>query len=160
VPRSPGDAAREDGERIRVCTYCFQRWLEEEAAVRGDMAAQQPSSPSMSAASVGSDKSSFTGTNGQMSSYANVSYTDFASMPVHGEGKCGEDDGYPEKKQTVMEPAPTMEPAAYGDNSSDTFNFCVQRYGSLCSLRNGRLTRHIIIEKCCYVPLEDYACAD
>nr|CAB3483125.1 unnamed protein product [Digitaria exilis] len=129
VPRSPGDAAREDGERIRVCSYCFQRWLEEEAAARGDMAApaQQPSSPSMSAASLGSDKSSFTGTNGQMSSYANVSYTDFASMPVHGEGNCGEDGCYPEKQQPVKEPAPTMEAAAYVDHSSDPFNFCMQR---------------------------------
>ncbi|CAL5001812.1 unnamed protein product [Urochloa decumbens] len=127
VPRSPGDAAREDGERIRVCTYCFQRWLEEEAAARGDAAAQQPSSPSMSAASLGSDKSSFTGTNGQISSYANVSYADFASMPGHDEGNCGEDEGYPEKQQPGMEPAPTMEPATYVDNSSDRFNFSVQR---------------------------------
>jgi len=36
VPRSPGDAAREDGERIRVCNYCYKRWLEEDAAARGD----------------------------------------------------------------------------------------------------------------------------
>ncbi|XP_062192665.1 1-phosphatidylinositol-3-phosphate 5-kinase FAB1B-like [Phragmites australis] len=127
VPRSPGDAAREDGERIRVCNYCFKRWLEEEAAARRDVA--QPSSPvlslSPSAASVRSDKSSSTGrssagTNGQISSYANVSYTDFASVPVHGEG-C------PEKQQAVMEPAGGMEPVAYVDNPSDPFNFCLNR---------------------------------
>jgi len=127
VPRSPGDAAREDGERIRVCNYCYKRWLEEEAAARGDAAAEQPTSPSLSAASVGSDKSSFTGTNGQMSSYANISYSDFASVPVHGEGNCGEDDGYPEKQQPAMDTAPDMEPAAYADKSSDQFNFCLQR---------------------------------
>lgn len=88
------------------------------------MAAQQPCSPS---ASVGSDKSSFTGMNGQMSSYANLSYADFASMTVHNNGNCGEDEGYPEKQQPRMELAPTMDPAAYVDNSSDPFNFCVQR---------------------------------
>ncbi|XP_062195651.1 1-phosphatidylinositol-3-phosphate 5-kinase FAB1B-like isoform X2 [Phragmites australis] len=138
VPRSPGDAAREDSERIRVCNYCFKRWLEEEAAARGDVEAQQPSSPvpsmspSASAASVGSDKSSSTGrssagTNGQMSSYTNVSYTDFASVPVQGEGNCCEGDGCPEKQQPVMEPAPGMEPAVYVDNPSDPFNFCLNR---------------------------------
>ncbi|WVZ92657.1 hypothetical protein U9M48_038703 [Paspalum notatum var. saurae] len=127
VPRAPGDPAREDGERIRVCNYCFRRWLEEEAAARGDApaAAQQPSSPSLSAASLASDKSSFTGTNGQMSSYGNVSYTDFASVPVHGEGNYGEDDSYPKKHQPVMEPA--REPAAHVDSSSDLFKFCSQR---------------------------------
>lgn len=124
MPRSPGDAAREDGERIRVCNYCFKRWMEEEPAAPGAAAGQQPSSPSLSAASVCSDKSSFTGTNGQMSSYANISYSEF---PVHGEGNCGEDDGYREEQQPAMDPAPTMEPAAYADNSSDRFNFCLQR---------------------------------
>ncbi|GJN03665.1 hypothetical protein PR202_ga21136 [Eleusine coracana subsp. coracana] len=134
VPRSPGDAVREDGERIRVCNYCFKRWLEEEAAARRDLA--QPSSPvlslSPSAASLGSDKSSSTGrsstgSNGQMSSYANVSYTDIASAPVHGEGNCGEGDGYPEKQHTTMEPAGGMEPETYVDNPSDPFNFCLNR---------------------------------
>ncbi|GJN16079.1 hypothetical protein PR202_gb03029 [Eleusine coracana subsp. coracana] len=134
VPRSPGDAVREDGERIRVCNYCFKRWLEEETAARRDLA--QPSSPvlslSPSAASLGSDKSSSTGrsstgSNGQMSSYANVSYTDIASAPVHGEGNCGEEDGYPEKQHTTMEPAGGMEPETYVDNPSDSFNFCLNR---------------------------------
>ncbi|KAL6661587.1 hypothetical protein ACP70R_000971 [Stipagrostis hirtigluma subsp. patula] len=134
VPRSPGDAAREDGERIRVCNYCFKRWLEEEAAARRDVA--QPSSPvlslSPSAASVGSDKSSSNGrssagTNGPMSSYTNVSYTDFASAPMHAEGNTGEIDGCPEKQQAVMEPSGGMEPAAYEDNTCDPFNFCLNR---------------------------------
>ncbi|TVU05669.1 hypothetical protein EJB05_48841 [Eragrostis curvula] len=136
VTRSPGDAAREDGERIRVCNYCFKRWLEEEAAARRDLA--QPSSPvqslSPSAASVGSDKSNSTGrsssgSNGQMSSYTNVSFADFASVPIHGEGSCSEGDGdvCPEKQQPVMEPAGGMEHEAYVDNPSDPFNFCLNR---------------------------------
>jgi 1-phosphatidylinositol-3-phosphate 5-kinase len=151
VPRSPGDAAREDGERIRVCNYCFKRWLEEEAAARRDSA--QPSSPvlsvSPSAASVGSDKSTSTrrssaGSNGQMSSYANGSFTGFASAPVHGEGNCSEGDGCPEKQQPVMESVGGMEPEAYAENPSDPFNFSFNRYAFvLCSLRKWNLTCHI-----------------
>jgi 1-phosphatidylinositol-3-phosphate 5-kinase len=132
VPRSPGDAAREDCDRIRVFNYCFKRWLEEEAAARRDLA--QPSSPvlsvSPSAVSVGSDKStstgrSCTGSNGQMSSYTNVSFTDFASASVHGEGNCSEEDGCPEKQQAVMEPVGDMEFEASEDNPSDPFNIFV-----------------------------------
>ncbi|KAG8087484.1 hypothetical protein GUJ93_ZPchr0010g7716 [Zizania palustris] len=128
VPRAPGDAAREDGERIRVCNYCFKRWLEEETTARMD-AAQLPSpvlSPSASAMSLRSDKSSSTGqssvgTNDQMSSYANVSYTDFASMPVEGQGVCGELHGCAEKQMSVMEPAGGV------DKTSDPYNFCLNR---------------------------------
>ncbi|KAL6859399.1 hypothetical protein ACP4OV_017658 [Aristida adscensionis] len=133
VPRSPGDLAREDGERIRVCNYCFKRWLEETTS-RRDVA--QPSSPvlspSPSAASVGSDKSSSTGRStegmhGHTSSYANVSYTDFAAVPIHEEGTNCESDGCLEKQQAVTEHARGMEPSAYGDNPPDQFNFCLNR---------------------------------
>jgi 1-phosphatidylinositol-3-phosphate 5-kinase len=133
VPRTPGDAVREDGERIRVCNYCFKRWLEEQTAARRDIS--QPSSPvlspSLSAASVGSDKSCSTGrssavTNGQMSSYANVSCTDFGSLPVDGEG--GEPDASLEKQHAVLEPAGGMDHVAYVDNPPDPFNFCLNRY--------------------------------
>uniref|UniRef100_A0A0E0AW40 1-phosphatidylinositol-3-phosphate 5-kinase n=1 Tax=Oryza glumipatula TaxID=40148 RepID=A0A0E0AW40_9ORYZ len=134
VPRAPGDAAREDGERIRVCNYCFRRWLEEEAAARRDVA--QPSSPvlspSASAVSIGSDKSSSTarssaGTNGQMSSYTNVSYTDFPSMAVEGQGECCEREGCAEKQLPAMEPAGGVEPATYVGNTSDPYNFGINR---------------------------------
>jgi 1-phosphatidylinositol-3-phosphate 5-kinase len=132
VPRTPGDAAREDGDRIRVCNYCFKRWREEQTpAARRD--ASQPSSPVLSptpsAASVGSDKSCSTGrgsavTNGQMSSYANLSCTDFGSLPVDGEGR-KPDDASLEKQRAVMEPAGSMD---HVDNPPDPFNFCLNRY--------------------------------
>ncbi|XP_037468277.1 1-phosphatidylinositol-3-phosphate 5-kinase FAB1B-like isoform X3 [Triticum dicoccoides] len=130
VPRSPGDAAREDIERIRVCNYCFKRWLEEEAATRRDVA--QLSSPSPSATSAGNEKSCSTGrsstvTNGQLLSYANVSCTDSASRSVGSEGNCGELDASLELQHAVMEPDGAMEHAAYVDNSPDPFNFCLNR---------------------------------
>ncbi|XBI10151.1 1-phosphatidylinositol-3-phosphate 5-kinase FAB1B isoform X2 [Aegilops tauschii subsp. strangulata] len=130
VPRSLGDAAREDIERIRVCNYCFKRWLEEEAAARRDVA--QPSSPSPSATSAGSEKSCSTGrsstvTNGQLLSYANASFTHSASRSVGSEGNCGELDASLELQHAVMEPDGAMEHAAYVDNSPDPFNFCLNR---------------------------------
>lgn len=131
VPRTPGDAAREDGDRIRVCNYCFKRWREEQTpAARRD--ASQPSSPVLSptpsAVSVGSDKSCSTGrgsavTNGQMSSYANLSCTDFGSLPVDGEGR-KPDAASLDKQHAAMEPAGSMD---HVDNPPDPFNFCLNR---------------------------------
>jgi hypothetical protein len=78
-----------------------------------------------------------------MSSYTNVSFTDFASAPVHGEGNCSEEDGCPEKQQAVMEPVGDMELEAYGDNPSDPFNFCLNRYiFVLSSVGKWNLTYH------------------
>jgi hypothetical protein len=79
-----------------------------------------------------------------MSSYANGSFTGFASAPVHGEGNCSEGDGCPEKQQPVMESVGGMEPEAYVENPSDPFNFSFNRYAFvLCSLRKWNLTCHI-----------------
>ncbi|KQJ98517.1 1-phosphatidylinositol-3-phosphate 5-kinase FAB1A [Brachypodium distachyon] len=130
VPRPPGDDPREDGERIRVCNYCFKRWLEEETAGWSEVA--QPPSPSPSAASVGSDKSCSTGrssvvTNGHMSSYANVSCGDFASLPADDEGDCDQPGVSPEKKHDVMEPAGSVDHVADVDNASNPFTFCLNR---------------------------------
>ncbi|KAE8768958.1 1-phosphatidylinositol-3-phosphate 5-kinase FAB1A-like [Hordeum vulgare] len=127
VPRSLGDATREDIERIRVCNYCFKRWLEEEAVTPRDVA--QPSGLSHSATSAGSEKSCSTGrsstvTSDQMLSYANACCTDSASRSVGSEGNCGELDASLELQHAAME---GVEHVAYVDNSPDPFNFCLNR---------------------------------
>ncbi|KAG8047616.1 hypothetical protein GUJ93_ZPchr0008g12981 [Zizania palustris] len=134
VLHAPEDAVREDCERIRVCNYCFKRWLEEEVAFQRDVTQQSSLvlSPSASALSLGSNKSSSTrhnsvGTNGQMLSYANVSYSDFSSVSVKDQYKCGEGGGFLKKELIAVEPAKGMKLAAYVDKTSDPYNFCLNR---------------------------------
>ncbi|KAL5572283.1 hypothetical protein UlMin_021880 [Ulmus minor] len=73
-PRTP----REDGERFRVCNFCYKQW--EQGITKVDNEAGEPSpeiSPSASAVSLGSSKSSCTG----RSSSSTVGSTPYSTGP-------------------------------------------------------------------------------
>ncbi|PON66073.1 Chaperonin Cpn60/TCP-1 family [Parasponia andersonii] len=76
-PRSPR-TGREDGERIRVCSYCYKQWEQGITTVDNGTGAPSPGlSPSPSAVSLASTKSSYTG----QSSSSTVGSTPYSTGP-------------------------------------------------------------------------------
>ncbi|XVE70780.1 hypothetical protein DITRI_Ditri10aG0098300 [Diplodiscus trichospermus] len=131
APSDEPRAGREEGERIRVCNYCFKQWQQRIAAVNNGTKASSPGlSPSPSATSLGSSKSSGTCN----SSSSTVGSTPYSTGPYH----CVKyNSGLSPRESTQMNASPeqnnetsgtnTNPSSAMVDSSSNHFGFCVNR---------------------------------
>ncbi|XP_072995253.1 1-phosphatidylinositol-3-phosphate 5-kinase FAB1B-like [Typha latifolia] len=131
VPRSSVDptTSREEGERVRVCNYCFKQ-LEEDVVVaqNGARSSTVVLSPSLSTASLASTKSSCTG-NSTTTTAGSVSYSTGTCQHVQY-GSIPSPSASPEScpdKQDIPIMDKTMESIVVGGEPSNHFGFCLNR---------------------------------
>ncbi|XP_039016949.1 1-phosphatidylinositol-3-phosphate 5-kinase FAB1A-like isoform X2 [Hibiscus syriacus] len=122
---------REDWERIRVCNYCFKQWEQGIATIENGTKAPSPGlSPSPSATSLASTKSSCTG----ISSSSTVGSTLYSTGPYHRVNynsvlsPCGsaQMNGATEENNETFGSS-TNPSSTTVDSSSNHIGFCVNR---------------------------------
>ncbi|KAG4194988.1 hypothetical protein ERO13_A06G084200v2 [Gossypium hirsutum] len=128
APSDEPRAGREDLERIRVCNYCFKQW--EQGIRTAENGTKVPSpglSPSPSATSLASSKSSCTG----VSSSSTVGSTPYSTGPYHCVNfnsvvsPCGSAQMNGSAEQNNETFATSTNPSsAIVDSSSNHFGFC------------------------------------
>lgn len=135
VPATSDDAKndREEGERIRVCNYCFKQWgTEVPAAGNGVHPSSPVLSPSLSTTSLASTKSSGTNNSSSMT-VGSVSY----STGVHHQGPYGSGptlsqsaqmEPYLDKQRMLMSKRNMDSMVDVGDTPCNHFGFCLNRY--------------------------------
>ncbi|KAB1671074.1 hypothetical protein [Gossypium barbadense] len=117
VPPDEPRAGREDSERIRVCNYCFKQWEQGIAVDNNGTKTPSPDlSPSPSAASLASTKSSCTYNSG--SSF--VGSTPYATGPYY---RVNYNSGLSHCESSQM----NDQSSALVDSSSNRFDFCSNR---------------------------------
>lgn len=137
APSDDPSCIREDRERIRVCNYCFKQWEQEVAAIDNGIQLSSPGlSPSPSATSLASTKSSGTGnsisTVGSSSpyptgSYQRVQYSSSVALVQSPEMELG-----PVNKDMLTTGRNSNSVADMGDTSLNQFGFCINRYADAC----------------------------
>ncbi|KAI4344664.1 hypothetical protein L6164_011863 [Bauhinia variegata] len=119
---------REDWERIRVCNYCFKQWKQGVATVdNGTPSATPCLSPSPSATSLASTKSSCTG----HSSCSTVGSVPYSTGPYHrvpySPCQSSQMDRVTDDQENVTSRRSTTPHAATGDLSSNQYGYCFNR---------------------------------
>ncbi|PPD86757.1 hypothetical protein GOBAR_DD16297 [Gossypium barbadense] len=131
APSDEPRAGREDLERIRVCNYCFKQWEQGiRTAENGTKAPSPGLSPSPSATSLASSKSSCTG----VSSSSTVGSTPYSTGPYHCVNfnsvvsPCGSAQMNGSAEQNNETFATSTNPSsAIVDSSLNHFGFCGNR---------------------------------
>ncbi|XP_008797353.2 1-phosphatidylinositol-3-phosphate 5-kinase FAB1A-like isoform X2 [Phoenix dactylifera] len=124
--------AREDGERIRVCNYCFKQWETQVVAAGNGVHPSSPVlSPSLSTTSLASTKSSGTNNSSSMT-VGSVSYsTGLYQQGPYGSGPSLSQSAQMEPyldKQDMLTPKRNMDSMVDGqDTSCNHFGFCLNR---------------------------------
>nr|DAD49190.1 TPA_asm: hypothetical protein HUJ06_019127 [Nelumbo nucifera] len=132
APSDEQKTGREEWERIRVCNYCFKQWEQGIAVVDNGIRASSPGlSPSPSATSLASTKSSVTGnsSNSTVGStaystgpYQRVQYSPSLSPHQSAKMEPGTD------KEDITTPARSTDPVAdIGIPSPNQYAFCINR---------------------------------
>ncbi|XP_017606507.1 1-phosphatidylinositol-3-phosphate 5-kinase FAB1A isoform X1 [Gossypium arboreum] len=130
VPSDEPRAGREDSERIRVCNYCFKQWEQGIAVDNNGTKTPSPDlSPSPSAASLASTKSSCTYNSG--SSF--VGSTPYATGPYYrvncnsGLSHCESSQMNGAEQNSETSGMSTDQSSALVDSYSNRFDFCSNR---------------------------------
>ncbi|XP_010917372.2 1-phosphatidylinositol-3-phosphate 5-kinase FAB1B [Elaeis guineensis] len=123
---------REEGERIRVCNYCFKQWETELAAAGNGVHPSSPVlSPSPSTISLASTKSSGTNNSSSMT-VGSVSYsTGVYQQGPYGSGPClsqsNQTEPYLDKQHMLMSKRNMDSMVGVGDTPCNHFGFCLNR---------------------------------
>eukprot|EP00268_Persea_americana_P049582 TRINITY_DN5323_c0_g1_i1.p1 TRINITY_DN5323_c0_g1~~TRINITY_DN5323_c0_g1_i1.p1 ORF type:complete len:1842 (+),score=350.49 TRINITY_DN5323_c0_g1_i1:1315-6840(+) len=163
APSDDPSCIREDRERIRVCNYCFKQWEQEVAAIDNGIQLSSPGlSPSPSATSLASTKSSGTGnsisTVGSSSpyptgSYQRVQYSSSVALVQSPEMEPG-----PVNKDMLTTGRNSNSVADMGDTSLNQFGFCINRSDDdddeYCTYHSGSETRRFLPSNDYYGPVE------
>ncbi|XP_077240890.1 1-phosphatidylinositol-3-phosphate 5-kinase FAB1B-like isoform X2 [Tasmannia lanceolata] len=129
APSDDPNSGREDWERVRVCNYCFKQWEQEIAAIDNGIRLPSPGlSPSPSATSLASTKSSGTG-NSSITVGSSVPYSTgpYQRVPYVS--------GVSPSESAQMEPDPDKQDMVTSGRSKDSiadpspnqFGFCMNR---------------------------------
>ncbi|MQL80211.1 hypothetical protein Taro_012653, partial [Colocasia esculenta] len=125
-------SGRDESERIRVCNYCFkQREQDLVAAYNENPVSSSGLSPSLSAASLASIKSSGTAnsssTTGCSTSYTTGTYQRMAYSSALSPGQTASLDPYPGRQEMLTDER-SMDPIIHmGEPSPNHFGFCMNR---------------------------------
>ncbi|RWR95855.1 1-phosphatidylinositol-3-phosphate 5-kinase FAB1B [Cinnamomum micranthum f. kanehirae] len=162
APSDDPRCIREDWERIRVCNYCFKQWEQEVAAIDNGIRLSSPGlSPSPSATSLASTKSSGTGnsisTVGSSSpyptgSYQRVQYSSSVALVQSPKMESG-----PVNKDMLTTGGNSNSVADMGDTSLNQFGFCINRSDDddeYCMYRSVSETRRFFPSNDYYGPVE------
>ncbi|KAK9275469.1 hypothetical protein L1049_022736 [Liquidambar formosana] len=134
IPASSDEpkTTREDGERIRVCNYCFKQWEQGTATVDNGIRAPSPGlSPSPSAMSLASTQSGCTCNSGG----STVGSTPYPTGPYHhvphssslSPRQSAQMDAVIVREDKVTAGRNTNPIADVGDPSLNQFSFCMNR---------------------------------
>ncbi|XP_042506110.1 1-phosphatidylinositol-3-phosphate 5-kinase FAB1B-like [Macadamia integrifolia] len=132
APSDEPKTGREDWERIRVCNYCFKQWEQGIATVDDGIRTSSPGlSPSPSATSLASTKSSATG-NSSNSTIGSMPYSTGPYQRVpYSSGLSPRQSSQVEPctdKQDMVAPERGMDPVTdVGGQSPNSYGFCLNR---------------------------------
>ncbi|XP_068657830.1 1-phosphatidylinositol-3-phosphate 5-kinase FAB1B-like isoform X2 [Aristolochia californica] len=136
APSDEPKGGREEWDRVRVCNYCFKQWQQDMLAVDNGTHLSSPGlSPSPSATSLGSTKSSVTGnscsTVGSSVPYSTGPYQQVQYGSSFSPGQSAQMEMCPEKQDTATSGRNTDQITDIGDSSLNRFGFCMNSgYGS------------------------------
>ncbi|KAK9101643.1 hypothetical protein Scep_025073 [Stephania cephalantha] len=123
---------REECERIRVCNFCFKQWEQEIASVNNGIQLSSPGlSPSPSAASLASSKSSGTG-NSSISSagsmpYSTGPYQRVSHASANSPGQSPKAESSTDNQDIVATKRIMDHMGDIGDPSPNPFEYCINR---------------------------------
>ncbi|KAG9459776.1 hypothetical protein H6P81_004284 [Aristolochia fimbriata] len=132
APSDEPRGGREEWDRVRVCNYCFKQWQQDILAVDNGTQLSSPGlSPSPSATSLASTKSSVTGnscsTVGSSVPYSTGPYQHVQYGTSFSPGQSAQMEVGPEKQDTATSGRTTDQLTDIGDPSLNQFGFCMNR---------------------------------
>lgn len=124
----------EEGERFRVCNYCFKQWEEDVAAANNEVQSNSPvlSPSSPSSASLTSTKSNGTGDSSTMTTvsfpYSNGAYQCVPGCYGPSSSQIVQAEVCPDKQEISKSVTNLDTMGDVGDNYPDHFRYCFNRY--------------------------------